>query len=101
MRPLNENPQIGDGAIQRVRITELFRDMARKVNAMARGTFSAIDNAAASAPTTGTYAQGDFVANINPVEAGVIGMRYVVMGWVCVAGGTPGTWVQSRTFTGN
>lgn len=38
-----------------------------------------------AAPTTGTYAQGDAVWNSAPVAAGV-------PGWVCVTGGTPGTW---------
>lgn len=101
MNPLNESPQIGDGAIQRVRVTELLRDAARKVNALARGTFSAIDNTGTAAPTTGAHAQGDFVANSNRVEAGSVGSKYVILGWVCVAGGTPGTWVESRTLTGN
>lgn len=101
MSQLNEMPQIGDGAVQRIRLVELFRDVARKVNALARGSFAAMDNTATAAPTTGTHAQGDFVANSNRVELGMVGFRYVVMGWVCVAGGTPGTWVQSRALTGN
>lgn len=101
MKALNEAPQLGEGAMQRVRLTELLRDAARKVNALARGTFAAIDNTATAAPTTGTHAQGDFVANSNRVEAGTAGSRYVILGWVCVAGGTPGTWVESRTLTGN
>lgn len=94
-------PQIGEGPLQRVRITELLRDAARKVNALARGRFSALENTGTAAPTTGTHAQGDFIANSNRVEAGSSGSKYVVMGWVCVAGGTPGTWVESRTLTGN
>lgn len=38
-----------------------------------------------AAPTTGTWEVGDIVWNISPAAAGKIG-------WVCVAGGTPGTW---------
>lgn len=37
------------------------------------------------APTSGTYNQGDIVWNISPSAGGYIG-------WVCVVGGTPGTW---------
>ena len=41
-----------------------------------------------AAPTTGTYAQGDIVFNNAPTSGGYVG-------WVCTAGGTPGTW---KTF---
>ena len=41
-----------------------------------------------AAPTTGTYAQGDIVFNNAPSAGGFVG-------WVCTAGGTPGTW---KTF---
>jgi len=43
---------------------------------------------AAAAPTTGTYLQGDIIYNTSPTASGFVG-------WVCVAGGTPGTW---KTF---
>jgi len=100
MSALNEQPQIGE-AFQRVRIIELFRDVARKVNGVASGRFAALDNARTAPPTTGTWAQGDFVVNSNPVEAGPVASKYVIRGWVCTVGGTPGTWLQSRTLTGN
>lgn len=41
-----------------------------------------------AAPTTGAWQQRDRVHNLYPSAGGV-------MGWVCVAGGTPGTW---KTF---
>ena len=41
-----------------------------------------------AAPTTGTWNTGDIIYNTNPAAGGYIG-------WVCVAGGTPGTW---KTF---
>lgn len=87
--------------MQTIRIIELFRDAARKVNSLAAGKFAAIDRTGTAAPTTGTWAQGDFVANSNRSELGSVGGKYVLMGWVCVIGGTPGTWVESRTLTGN
>ena len=41
-----------------------------------------------AAPTTGTWVQGDIVFNRSPTASGYVG-------WVCTAGGTPGTW---KTF---
>ena len=38
-----------------------------------------------SAPASGTYVQGDMMFNSAPAAAGP-------MGWMCVAGGSPGTW---------
>lgn len=55
----------------------------------------------AAAPTAGTHVAGDLVWNTNPTEQGKPGSKYVVAGWVCTAGGTPGTWVQRRELTGN
>lgn len=41
-----------------------------------------------AAPTSNTWAKGDIVFNDNPSAGGTLG-------WVCTAGGTPGTW---KTF---
>ncbi len=38
-----------------------------------------------AAPTTGTWSQGDYRRNTTPSAGGYFG-------WVCVTGGTPGTW---------
>ncbi len=38
-----------------------------------------------AAPTTGTWQQGDIIYNLQPIAGGYLG-------WVCVTGGTPGTW---------
>lgn len=38
-----------------------------------------------SAPTSGVYTRGDIFFDSSPGSGGV-------MGWVCVSGGTPGTW---------
>jgi hypothetical protein len=40
---------------------------------------------AGAAPTTGTWKHGDIAFTVSPVAAGWVG-------WVCVAGGSPGTW---------
>ena len=84
-----------------LQLKDIFRTMAQRMNAISDGQISAIDNAATAAPTTGTYAQGDFIRNKSPTELGTAGSRYVIRGFICVAGGTPGTWVQSRTLTGS
>ena len=93
----------GDAYAQQLsrRLGELFRDLTHRVELLARGSLAGTRNAATAAPTTGTWAQGDFVRHSAPVEAGVAGSKYVVLGWVCVAGGTPGTWLATRVLTGN
>ena len=78
-----------------------YREIARQVNGLSEGSISANYQAATSAPTTGTFAKGDRVKNSAPEELGVALSKYVILGWVCVAAGTPGTWVQSRTLTGS
>lgn len=84
------------------KLLDFFRQLVNKVNGLASGAFNhSADNAATAAPTTGTYAQGDFIRNSNPTELGVVTAKYVVFGFVCVASGTPGTWVQARFLTGN
>lgn len=40
---------------------------------------------ASSAPSTGTYEEGDIVYNSSPTAGGYLG-------WICVSAGTPGTW---------
>jgi hypothetical protein len=83
------------------RLNELYRTIAQQANALAEGSIYAAHNAATAPPTTGTYAQGDVIRNAQPVEAGTVGSKYVVTGWVCTVGGTPGTWLPLRALTGN
>lgn len=78
------------------RLYELFREIANTVN-----TSAMWDSSATAAPATGTWAQGDKVENSAPVEAGSAGSKYIVIGWVCTASGTPGTWLPMRVLTGN
>lgn len=75
------------------KLTDLFRDTAKQVNDLTEGRVSAVTNAATSVPTTGTWNKGDVVRNSAPVEAGSAPNTYVVYGWECTVGGTPGTWV--------
>jgi len=78
-----------------------FREIAQQVNALSEGRISALYGASTSAPSTGTWSQGDKVWNSTPAEAGTASSKYVVIGWICTASGTPGTWLPMRTLTGN
>lgn len=100
---LNENLQVPIGTPQPMRqfLYDTLQRMAVKINGLAAGRLAAVDFTATAAPTTGTHAVGDFVRNSSPTEAGSSPNKYVVLGWVCVASGTPGTWVQARVLTGN
>ncbi len=76
------------------------KDVAVKVNQIADGEFAGFDLTGTAAPTTGTYRQGDQIKNSNPTVLGTAGSRYVIVGWICVASGSPGTWAEMRTLTG-
>lgn len=79
----------------------LLQKTFQKVNQLADGRISGVDLTAVAVPTTGTYAQGDFVRNKTPTELGTAASKYVILGWICTVGGTPGTFVQARVLTGN
>lgn len=78
-----------------------YREIARQVNALSEGSITAVYNAASAAPTTGTWARGDQIRNGAPAELGTAGVKFVVTHWLCTEAGTPGTWVQARSLTGN
>lgn len=82
-------------------LVPLLRATALKANQLAAGRFSALDETGTAAPTTGSWQQGDEIRNSNRTELGGGGSKYVLMGWVCVASGTPGTWREMRVLTGN
>lgn len=94
-------PTSGDVTQWSTALSRLFQNISTKVNGLADGRLAQIDNARTAAPTTGTWAKGDFVKNSNPSEAGTAGSKYYVDGWKCLVGGTPGTWVPARILTGN
>jgi hypothetical protein len=97
---LPQNPDTDYAKQLNRRLMDLFRASNQKVNDLADGRFGARDLVAAAVPTTGDYATGDFVANSAPVEAGSAGSKYVIYGWLNVAGGSPGTFVECRFLTG-
>lgn len=98
MSRLNTTPRVGvnDPILQRE-----LREHATQVNNLTEGRIAAVTNATTAAPTSGPNQQGDFVRNSAPTELGSASSKYVIFGWVCVASGTPGTFVQCRFLTGN
>ena len=78
-----------------------IKEIAKQLNGISEGAAAAVTNATTAAPTTGTYAAGDFVKNSAPSELGGGGSKYVIAGWICTVSGTPGTWLQCRFLTGN
>ena len=84
-----------------VRLYDVFRAIASQLNGISEGRISSVTSATTSAPTTGTWNKGDRIYNTAPSELGTGGSKYVIEGWQCITGGTPGTWVQMRYLTGN
>ncbi|WP_250439887.1 hypothetical protein [Caballeronia sp. AZ1_KS37] len=89
-------------------LPQLVNDLQRQLNqivdqlnGISSGRVSAVTSAYTAAPTGGTWAAGDFVTNSAPVEQGSAGSKFVITGWVCTAGGSPGTWLAARCLTGN
>jgi hypothetical protein len=81
--------------------SEIVRNLDQQVNRLSEGRIDARHTASTAAPTTGTYAQGDIVWNSSPSELGSGGSKYVILGWLNVTAGSPGTFVQLRCLTGN
>ena len=84
-----------------VNLIRLLRDIAKQVNGITEGQQYAFHASMTAAPTTGSWAKGDFVLNSAPAEAGAAGSKYIIHGWRCTVAGTPGTWLEVRTLTGN
>lgn len=83
------------------RLHGLLQAIATQLNALSEDRLGAHYAALTAPPQGGKYAQGDCVKNTGPVEQGAAGSKYVIDGWVCVASGEPGTWVERRVLTGN
>lgn len=94
----NTTPRVGtsDPVMQRE-----LREHATQINLLSEGRIAALYGALTTAPTSGTWMQGDSVRNSAPTELGVAASKYIIWGWTCVTSGTPGTWVQNRFLTGN
>lgn len=82
-------------------INEHWVRLAHQVNALGDGRIASANNAYTAAPSDGNWQVGDFVRNSAPAESGTAGSKWILVGWVCVTAGTPGTWVACRSLTGN
>lgn len=83
------------------KLTSAWAGMASQVNAASEGLITGATNASTAPPTTGDHQRGDMVRNSAPSELGTAGSKYVITHWICVTAGTPGTWLQCRSLTGN
>lgn len=101
MRLQTDNLRLGDSLASLIKsLRQLLPTIARQVNAVSEGRMEGLHNAQSAAPTTGIYGRGDYIPNKTPEVLGAAGSQYVIKGWVCVASGTPGTWVEDRGATG-
>lgn len=98
---LPSNPADGYARDLQSKLYRIVDDFATQINKVSEGQIDGNHNALTAAPTTGTYAQGDFVRNKAPTELGAAASKYVIFGWICVASGTPGTFLPMRMLTGN
>ena len=94
---LNTSPRV---AIKDPDLQRELREHAQQVNGLSEGRIAANYNASTAAPTTGTFQQGDKVWNSAPTELGTTPNKYAILGWLCVAGGSPGPFVEMRVLTG-
>lgn len=93
-------PESRDMSMLVYQLTHLLRDNAILTNNLAQGRIQGRKRAT-TAPTTGTHNLGDIVWNSAPAELGLASSQYVIIGWICTVVGTPGTWLEMRTLTGN
>lgn len=101
MRLQTDNHRLGEDlpALRRA-LAQLLPRIATQVNNVSEGRIAGSHNAAAQPPARGLYQAGDYIRNSAPQVLGAPGSQYVVKGWICTAGGEPGTWVQDRGATG-
>lgn len=72
-----------------------------QLNGLTEGRMAVRHFTDTATPTVGNFAKGDIVWNSAPAEAGGAGSKYVVLGWICTAAGSPGTFKDMRVLTGN
>jgi hypothetical protein len=96
----------GQGGDQplRIALSDFFRKMAVKIDALSLGQISGCDNATTAMPTAGTWARGDIVRNSTPTVAGGGGAQYVITGWIRITDGSGNVlntdWCELRSLTG-
>lgn len=84
-----------------IQLLSVLRDLGTRIDTLSNGNLYGVRGKDVAAPTAGEWAKGDVIRNSAPAEAGSAGSKYVIYGWICSVAGTPGTWLQLRTLTGN
>lgn len=102
MRVPTDNFRLGNDlpSVIRALASQVLPQFAVQINAVSEGRISGRYNAMDAHPATGLWQQGDYIPNKSPVVLGTAGSQYVLKGWICVAGGEPGTWAEDRGVTG-
>lgn len=85
-------------AYDKGRMGELWRLAEEQANALAEGRIIARHGAMTAAPTAGNWVKGDLVDNSAPGVVSSAISDYVIVGWICTASGTPGTWKERRVL---
>ena len=102
---LDPKPRIpADPERMALRLADLIQRISENLNALTEGRAAALYTAQAAAPTTGTWARGDYVPNSEPAELGSASSKYVIYGWKRLTSGSGNTlgtdWVEDRRATG-
>lgn len=100
MSKLNLRNKVGNG-YDRARLEELLGKIEEQVNLLSEGRIGPRYASRTAVPTTGDFEVGDVVWNSSPSKLGSAGSRYIITGWICVVGGSPGTFEQMRVLTGD
>ena len=92
-------------AALKIALTKTLSAIAVKLNQLASGVLAGHDDVYVAVPTVGTWVHGDYVKKGSPVEAGGVGAKYVIMGWIRLTSGSANVlntdWVEDRRLTGN
>lgn len=94
---------VGPVAATIVALVDYLRKVKNQLNGISEGSITAVTNAN-TVPPSGSiiqYTKGDKIWNSAPAELGTAGSKYIIIGWICVVSGAPGTWLQMRVLTGN
>jgi len=99
---LKNVPQRIGSEYRRAEIVDALTAIVRQTDGLTEGGIAYRDNAQSVTPAASVAsAVGDFVPNSNPTVSGTVGAQVVTAGWICVASGTPGTWVAANFLTGS
>lgn len=69
-----------------------LNSLFNQVQGLSSGTTGVITGI--TAPTSGSWTKDQYVKNTNRAVLGAAPDQYIVDGWLCVQGGTPGVWME-------